>query len=438
MKALSVVCIFSLIFARGAHADSRIPEPFADSSFPNKDFALHGGPVIGTQTVGANTVIDDVIGNHTGIHISAWATGGFNISNEQTLGGNSPSGYVIDPNQFDLTEAIVRIVRYADTVQKDHIDWGIKVDALYGKDYYMFLSKGLWSNQDIANANDPNFVGKKYGYDIPQFYADVFVPYVADGLNFRAGRILSNPTVYFGRNQLFTHTVFDNNTGDTQTGVIATLKSGNFTYQLGGVNTADVALWNHTDSKLSAYAALQWNAPSQSDSVYLEAYGLNNADYAYHNWQTLYAIWTHKFDEKFYNRLQAAYFYENKVPVLGQGNALGAGNGFAIANPELNNISSSQKTASINGYSLVESVGYSIDEKNYIVGRMEFTSDPEGSLTGAPANYLGGTIGGGHNFSKFLTGTVEMRRDYSFHSAAFDNGAQHLLDLFAASMTVHL
>ena len=263
------------------------------------------------------------------------------------------------------------------------------------------------------------------------------MPYVADGLNFRVGRILSNPTVYFGRNQLYTHTVFDSNTGDTQTGVIATLKSGNFTYQLGGVNTADVALWDHTDSKLSAYAAIQWNAPSQSDSIYLEAYGVNNGDYAYHNWQTFYAIWTHKFDEKIYNRLQASYYYENNVPVLGQGDALAAGNGFAISNPESNSIGANQKTANINGYSLVDSLAYSIDDKNYVVVRGEFTADPEGSLTGASASYLGWTIGGGHNFTKWLTGTAEMRRDYSFHSAAYDNGAQHTLDLFAASMTIH-
>ena len=164
---------------------------------------------------------------------------------------------------------------------------------------------------------------------------------------------------------------------------------------------------------------------------------VNNGDYAYHNWQTFYAIWTHKFDEKIYNRLQASYYYENNVPVLGQGDALAAGNGFAISNPESNSIGANQKTANINVYSLVDSLAYSIDDKNYVVVRGEFTADPEGSLTGASASYLGWTIGGGHNFTKWLTGTAEMRRDYSFHSAAYDNGAQHTLDLFAASMTIH-
>ena len=134
--ALICICLFSSVLVSKAHADNQIPEPFAGSSFPNKDFALHGGPVIGTQIASENTVIDEAIGNRTGLHISAWATGGFNVSNAQTLGGNLPTGYTVDPNQFDLTEAIIRVVKFADTVQKNHVDWGLKVDGLYGKDYY--------------------------------------------------------------------------------------------------------------------------------------------------------------------------------------------------------------------------------------------------------------------------------------------------------------
>ena len=424
-----------------ASAEERIVEPFEGSSFPNKDWSLHGGPQIGTQAPGSNTILDNAIGNNSGIHLSAWATGAFNVSNEQTSGGNAPAGYTIDPNQLDLTEAIFRIVKYADTVQTDHWGWGMKIDALYGKDYYMFLSKGLFSNQLIpSSGTDTTIVGKKYGYDLPQFYADFYTPAVAQGLNVRVGRILTDPTVYFGRNQLFTHTIFDNNIGDTQTGVITTTRvSQNVIVQLGGVNTADVAISDRTDSKLTGYAAVQWNSPGQSDSVYLEAYNVNNGDYAYHNWQTYYAIWTHKFDSHFFNRLQTAYFYENNVPVLNQNpNAQASGLGFAIRNPGENNISASAQTTKINGYSFVDTMGYSIDDRNYVVGRLEYTSDPEGSVTGSAADYFGWTLGMGHNFTPWMTGTAEVRQDYSYKSAAFDNGAQNHLDLFAASLTFHM
>ena len=416
-------------------AAEKSPEPFADSAFPNKDFALHGGPEIGSQSVGSATILDGLIGNHSGIHLSLWATGSMNVSNEQTSGGNLPSGYVIDPNTYDLTEAVFRIVKYADTVQKDHWDWGMKIDTLYGKNYYMFLSNKLFSGQ-LINTNNP----KKYGYDIPQFYVDLFDPNVAGGINFRVGRILTNPTVYFGRNQLFTHTVFDNNTGDTETGVVSTTKvAPNVTIQVGAVNTADVAVWDKANRKLSGFGGLEWTSPSQSDSIYLVAYGVNNGAYAYHNWQTLYAIWTHKFSKDVFNRFQSAYFYEKDVPVFGQNaNAQGTGLGFAIRNPSANGISATQQIANINGYSFVDTLGYSFTDKDYAIGRLEFTSDPEGSLTGTPANYLGWTIGIGHNFTPWLTGTAEVRHDKSIHAAAFDNGAQFDLDLFATSLTVHI
>lgn len=424
-----------------AVANEKIDEPFAGSSFPNKDFSLHAGPQIGAQDAGKSTLLDDAIGNHSSVHFSAWATGAFNVSNSETYGGNAPSGYVIDPNEVDLTEAIFRVVKYADTVQTDHWDWGMKVDLLYGKDYYMFLSKGLFSNQLIpSNGTDTSPAYKHYGYDIPQFYADLYTPGVAQGLNIRVGRVLTNATVYFGRNQLFTHTIFDNNIGDTQTGVIASLRAFNdFIFQAGVVNTADVAIGENGDSKVTGYAAIQWNAPNQKDSVYLEGYNFNDGEYAYHNWQTFYAIWTHKFNSNLWNRLQTAYYYEDNVPVLGQNpNAQVAGLGFAIRNPSINSISSTAQTANINGFSFVDSVGYSIDDKNYVVGRLEYTGDPEGSLTGTAANYFGWTLGMGHNFTPWMTGTAEVRQDYSHMANAFDGGAHDSLSLFAASLTFHL
>ena len=372
---------------------------------------LKGGPLIGTPISTSKGVMqesmqDSGFGNfldRDGIKVSGWVTNGVNQTTSSR--SNLPMGYSVFPNREDLNEVVLRIARDVDTVQKDHIDWGFHIDAMYGIDYYMFLSKGLWDYQ-LAQA-------RQYGYDVPQIFAEVYFPQVAQGLAVRVGRILDNPTVNLSHNTFFTHTVFDNNTGDTQTGVVGTLKfSDAWTVQAGAVNTADVAVGT-VGSKVSAIASIQWT-PNKSDAVYLMAYGINDGTYAYHNWQTYYLIWSHQLSQRLYSRLQLASFYEKDVPVSDVG-----GQGYI---PTVS-AAAGATTGYAKGASAIATLQYSITPADYAGVRFEYTEDKQGTLTGTGSTYTTYTLGYSHSFNKVFTGTIDLRYDKSFGNPAFDNTA---------------
>ncbi len=433
--------IILLALATFSQAREVVPPPFAGTPFPNQDLPLHGGPWIGTtsnkgaapnatEASALEKAIDETgIGNalkSAGIHAAGWGILGANVSTAKT--SNLPLGYSLFPNRIDLNEVAFRLVRNVDTLQEDHIDWGFRIDALYGADYYMFISKGLFFNQFVNQAKTTNVT---YGFDIPQIYGDVYFPQIADGMNIRAGRVLTNPTVYMNRTFLFSHTVYDSSTGDTQTGVFDTLKlNNNITLQLGVANTPDVSLFAPSDRKTSLFAAAQLNTTSQADSLYLMVYGLNDGNYAYHNWQTFYAIWTHKFSQGFFFRLQNAYFYMNNVPVNAGENATVYPNNYIPAGT----LDATVTKANTRGYSVVGLLAYAFSDLDYIAARFENTLDQQGTLTGTAALYRGYTLGWGHTWTSWLSSTAEVRRDIA-SATAYNGGTASTITLGIVSLT---
>jgi hypothetical protein len=49
--------------------------------------------------------------------------------------GNAPYVYDSMPNSINLHRLDLHAIRLPDTYQTDHIDWGFRIDALYGMDY---------------------------------------------------------------------------------------------------------------------------------------------------------------------------------------------------------------------------------------------------------------------------------------------------------------
>ncbi len=82
-------------------------------------------------------------------HIQAygWVEVGANLSTSKISGGNAPAGYDYNPNTVQMDQTVLYVERTPDTVQKDHIDWGFRVSAIYGVDYRSPVSDGLLSNQ---------------------------------------------------------------------------------------------------------------------------------------------------------------------------------------------------------------------------------------------------------------------------------------------------
>ena len=85
---------------------------------------------------------------------------------------NTPESYVIVPNKLELDQAVVRIERLPDTVQRDHVDWGFRFSPMYGIDYRWTTAQGWFSGQ-LLNHN------RLYGFDLVEAYGLVYIPNVA-------------------------------------------------------------------------------------------------------------------------------------------------------------------------------------------------------------------------------------------------------------------
>src|SRR5205807_7705207 len=87
-----------------------------------------------------------------------------------------------------LDQAMMVVERLPDTVQKDHIDWGFRIAGLYGENYRYTMAYGFASHQLLGRDN-------VYGYDFPNLYCEVYVPFVADGLLVRFGKFFAFPDI---------------------------------------------------------------------------------------------------------------------------------------------------------------------------------------------------------------------------------------------------
>ena len=100
----------------------------------------------------ADTSIGKWMGDNN-LQLYGWIDVGANISSSTTKpGGNAPAAYLYTPNTFQLDQAVLYLDRFPDTVQKDHVDWGLRLSAIYGENYRYTTAYGLDSGQ-LLNAN---------------------------------------------------------------------------------------------------------------------------------------------------------------------------------------------------------------------------------------------------------------------------------------------
>ncbi len=113
--------------------------------------------------------------------------------------------------------------------------------------------KGLFSNQ-LLGANN------KYGYDMPMIYGDIYIPWVAEGMNIRIGRFISLPDIeaqLAPDNYMFSHSLLYGYDPYTQMGIVATVKLNNqWTVQVGLTGGNDTAIWD-PDALVSPLACIQ-------------------------------------------------------------------------------------------------------------------------------------------------------------------------------------
>jgi hypothetical protein len=391
-----------------------------------------------------------------------WVNGGFNLStNPGGKGANAPVAYTYISNNAQLDQAVLYIERLPDTVQTDHIDWGFRLSGLYGTDYRYTNSFGIGSYQ----FNKKNL---ENGWDVPMIYADIYIPYVAQGLEIRAGRYISIPDIeaqLAPNNITYTHSLTYAWDNYTNTGVVASLQiTKNFMFQIGVDDGTETPLWHigQKEKNLYTQAAAQaflnangfgnftapatnpiypgdsfkkdpGNQPSLAvciqykwndgwDTFYPCIDGINNGQWGYNNIQWHGFTYYHRFNDQWHFDFEAYYLSENGV--LNNRNPIALAT-FAVGgtwnspqyiprNPS--NIvycaTATQLTCDVYAIGVVGYLNYTPDPLNNLTLRLEWYDDPQGwrTGTGAETKYYETTLSWQH----WLSPQIELRPEISY------------------------
>jgi len=385
--------------------------------------------------------------NH--FQIYGWVDGGFNFSsNSVKPGGNAPMAYMYSPNTAQLDQTVLYIDRLPDTVQTDHIDWGMRLSAIYGENYRYTTADGIASNQ-LLNENHIN------GYDFPMMYGELYIPYIAEGLLLRAGRYISIPDIeaqLAPNNYMYSHSMtysFDNYTNEGLVGTLAVTKQ--LQLQLGIVDGTETAIWNGGKTMTNPYpnplypgstlkmdtgfqptlvacARYTWN--NGNDDFYPCMDGINNGEWGYNNLQWYGFTYYHKFDDKWHISFEAYDLHQNNVPNINNPIAATAiANGGTPFSPQYihfnapnaaqcNNTSDLTCTATAIG--TVAYLNYQFSPLDNISFRPEFYDDMQGQRTGVKTRYLNFGLGWQHWLSPQIELRPELDYDRSLNADAFN------------------
>jgi hypothetical protein len=388
-------------------------------------------------------------------HIQAygWVEVGANLSTSHVEGGNAPAGYDYNPNRIQMDQTVLYLERVPDTVQRDHIDWGFRVSAIYGVDYRYTISDGLLSNQ-LTKSN------KNYGIDLPMEYAELYIPQVAKGLMIRAGRFISIPDIeaqLAPNNYMYSHSMtytFDN---FTNTGVLATLAvTKNLFLQAGVVAGTDTYAGNvgvhvanpfpnplypnatflkDPGAKPSFSGCIRYESNSARDDLYICIDGINSGQYGYNNLQWKGFTYYHKFTDTFHVSFEAYNVHETGVPnvnnpIVAAAMAAG-GTPFSTSNFRFNAPDGAhcRDAASLTCRSNVQAElvywNYQVSPLDNLTLRMEDFNDLQGQRTGTATNYEGVALGVQH----WLSPQIELRPEIAYYhndvGEGFDGNGNH-------------
>jgi hypothetical protein len=251
------------------------PSPLDSPPFPNSDWSYGGSPVIGEPDTNSYPLMTAINQARSRTKLYGWIDPTLNFSTSAR--SNAPEANDVYSNRFELNQLVLYAERLPDSVQRDHIDWGYHLTALYGTDYRFTTAKGYGVGQLV---NDQ----REYGFDPTLEYIDVYFPQVAQGMNLRLGRFISVPGIeaqLAPNNYIFSHSLLYAIDPFTDTGLIATVKlNDRWLLQLGITGGHDVALWA-PDAKPSGTACVSYTTKSVNDNLYACANGLNDGKYAY-------------------------------------------------------------------------------------------------------------------------------------------------------------
>jgi hypothetical protein len=411
------------------------PAPFDSPPFPSGDWQIGGTPIIGDPGELAPGPLMQAIYEGPGgqawkdskFQIYGWVNFSGNIStshpSKTSENGNFPLVYDIRPNRMELNQLVLYLERLPDTNQTDHIDWGFRVAFLYGLDYRFTISRGWFSDQLLIH-------NSYYGFDMPMVYLDLYIPYVAQGMNIRIGRIISMPDIeaqLAPNNLMASHSILYGFDPYCQEGVFTTTKINNqWTIQLGISDGTDVAIWQKDPGRqVTGTVMVQWIAPNQMDSIYAGDNVINNGEFGYNNMQQVVGTWTHKFNDKIYTATEAWYMWEYN----------------AIDHPTAEVPFRSGSFPVQNGYApewaVVNYTMFRLSGNTFLTVRNEYFNDKVGSRTGFATDYSEHAIGITWWPNKLTTIRPELRYDHSYAERVYNNGTRHNQLAFTTDVIFH-
>jgi Putative beta-barrel porin-2, OmpL-like. bbp2 len=407
------------------------PAPLDSPPFPSGDYSVGGTPVIGAPDTQTYSLMQAINENRSRVKIYGWLNGGFNVStSNKGDGANSPAAYYYNPNRITPDQEVLYIERLPDTVQTDHIDYGFRFAQLWGQDYRYTTSKGIFSQQLLAENHE-------YGYDPVMFYFDLYIPHVAKGMNIRMGRYISLPDIeaqLAPNNYTYSHSILYTIDPYTQTGIVASIKLSDHWLVQGGFSGGnDVAPWTK-DVKPTATACVDYTWHKGGDAFYTCANSVNDGKYAYNNVQSYYETWYHKINATWHTDSETWYMYERDVPNI-------AGN---VANPIKPEIGANgafcsfgERTCFAPEVAVVNYVEKEFNHKNYLSIRNEFVDDIKGQRTGYATKYSEHLISYGRWVGSTVLFRPEIRLEHSYDLAAYDLGTKKTQFIAAGDLTYH-
>jgi hypothetical protein len=447
-------------------AQTTPPMPFTEWPYGGTE------PLGATRPASADSPLMAALGN-TGLgkwmagenlQFYGWVDVGANISSSTTKpGGNAPAAYLYTPNTVQLDQAVIYLDRFPDTVQTDHVDWGLRLSAIYGENYRYTTAYGLDSGQ-LLDRNKVN------GYDFPMFWGELFFPQVADGLLLRLGRFISLPDIeaqLAPNNYMYTHSMtytFDNY---TNTGLQSSLAlNKNWILQLGVTVGTEASIMHLHSTLVNPYPNVPGTGPGQigynplypgatfkqdpgampsftgcfryttddgKDDVNFCADALNKGTYGYNNLQWIGATAYHTFNDKWHISWEGYTLYQKDVPnelnsdvqtIYANGGAPFSSRFIPYNAPGLAICSNALTlTCTAKVYTTTAYINYSPDPLNNFSIRPEFYWDVEGQRTGVATRYGNFALGWQHWWSPQFEARPEIAYYHAFNAVAFNGNS---------------
>jgi hypothetical protein len=359
-----------------------------------------------------------------------------NGSSGQTTGGpNFPEVYDERPDRIEQDQAVLYIERMADKNQTDHIDWGFRYSLVDGLDYRFMISRGFLSSQLYSglygNPNEPQQFRNNYaGVDMPMMYGNIYIPWVAQGMDILVGRIISMPDIeqqLAPNNLMASHSIVYGFDDYTMWGIWATTKlSPNWTIQLGIADGVDIAPWQADPGRQPTGSAnLQYISSGGHDSFYVGMNSFNNGQWGFNNLQECIESYTHKFNEKVWTTFEFQYMYMENCQT-----------GPTVAVPFQNGFFPTHAGYVYEG-GLVNYTMIRLSNNAFLTFRNEGYDDSAGARTGYATCYYETSVGITYWVNKLLVLRPELRFEHSFHAAPYDDGTRHNQATLAIDATYH-